>query len=653
VDQDELGHPGEGPSVRARGQVAVAGMALGVQPGQLPDMGGQHRIGPPGGRQDPARYRWALLSWWTGAVTAYGAPRSSMDDAQDPPDNVHSLQHARTGKELADQAMAGMSKEELDAFATAFVSGTLFGGRSFEPPEPDPIVLPVPPAGVSTYRLRLDLDDARPPVWRRLEVRGDLTLDRVHDVIQVAMGWMDSHLHSFRPGPEKLGWPGPRFLNDFDVSEGEEGIHESTVRLDQVLQGKGDRLFYVYDFGDDWAHTLKVEALRPADEDEPSATCLTGRRACPLEDVGGVWSHNELVEALGGGPGAPEVREDYEGWLPADYDPAEFEVGQTNLTLALLDVAPDDLRRLVSEPPGGGPPLGPALLAPALLALIGRTPMPAAVDLAGLTTLAQVEPDEDPEGADGVGSREVDEEAMAAAVRPWQLLLGMAGADGIPLTAAGWMKPAVVEAIFTALDMGEEWIGKGNREDLTYPVAALRESAQELGLLRKHRGALVRTPRGRAVDGDVSAVWDQIATSLPLGRNDFDRDASVLLLLHLAADLPAEDDTWGEIAGALVAAGWRVEDGQPLDSSAALQGAGTTRAVLERAGALGGWRNGLTTTATGRALARRALFPHRSTAGTDNGDGHRDRVSGLPGSRHRRVRPRSRGTGGCGEVNGA
>ena len=93
----------------------------------------------------------------------------------------------------------------------------------------------------------------------------------------------------------------------------------------------------------------------------------------------------------------------------------------------------------------------------------------------------------------------IDAETAARMVRPYSWLLGHVGAEGIGLTAAGYLPPAHVEAAVAELDLGREWIGKGNREVQTAPVLHLRESATRMGLLRKHRGMLLATSRGRAL----------------------------------------------------------------------------------------------------------------------------------------------------------
>ena len=98
-------------------------------------------------------------------------------------------------------------------------------------------------------------------------------------------------------GSAAQAWRGPYFLTPFDLDEGEEGILESDVRLDQVLRSPGDRMTYTYDFGDDWTHTIRLESFAPMTDDAPRAVCTGGRMAGPLEDCGGAGGHNELVEA--------------------------------------------------------------------------------------------------------------------------------------------------------------------------------------------------------------------------------------------------------------------------------------------------------------------------------------------------------------------
>lgn len=175
--------------------------------------------------------------------------------------------------------------------------------------------------------MRLDLRHVKPPVWRRLILPGDLTLDQVHAVIQGAMGWSDCHLHRFRTGADHQS---PHFVTEFDLEEGDEGILEDDVRLDLVLAEVGDRLWYDYDFGDGWEHVLKVEKVLPDPPDE--ARLMTGRRACPPEDVGGVGGYAAVAAWVESGYADALLPEQFENaadarrWLPEGWHPAEFDI---------------------------------------------------------------------------------------------------------------------------------------------------------------------------------------------------------------------------------------------------------------------------------------------------------------------------------------
>lgn len=108
-----------------------------------------------------------------------------------------------------------------------------------------------------------------------------MTEPRVHEVIQAAMGWYDSHLHRFRTGND---YRSLIFVTAFDLEEGAGGMPEGGVRLDQLLAEKGDRLWYEYDFGDSWDHRLVVEEVLGGPP--PTPRCTGGRMACPPEDCG-------------------------------------------------------------------------------------------------------------------------------------------------------------------------------------------------------------------------------------------------------------------------------------------------------------------------------------------------------------------------------
>ncbi len=140
------------------------------------------------------------------------------------------------------------------------------------------------------YRLRIDLQGIKPPIWRRIEVP-DCSLAELHDLIQAAMGWTDSYLHQLEIKGIRYSIP-----NEFDD---DFGVRDSTnVWLSDVVRRPKANLSYKYDFGDNWTHAIVVEAIEPA---EPSITyprCVAGKRACLPEDCGGIWGYAELLEIV-------------------------------------------------------------------------------------------------------------------------------------------------------------------------------------------------------------------------------------------------------------------------------------------------------------------------------------------------------------------
>lgn len=186
-------------------------------------------------------------------------------------------------------------------------------------------------AGV--FQLKVTLDDTRPPIWRRILVDGNSTLDQLHEVIQAAFGWWDYHLHEFEAGGTRYGVPDP------DWDWGPPPRDERRTRLASIA-GEGTRIAYVYDFGDSWDHRIVVEKVRAATDAVTLPACIDGRRACPPEDCGGTWGYRELLEILAD-PEHPEHHE-RRAWIgrpfdPEAFDPAEFAHNLSAGRLAMFD----------------------------------------------------------------------------------------------------------------------------------------------------------------------------------------------------------------------------------------------------------------------------------------------------------------------------
>jgi Plasmid pRiA4b ORF-3-like protein len=471
-------------------------------------------------------------------------------------------------------------------------------------PEADPFARPAPPSrrrprrsDVVTYRVRVDLQETRPPLWRRLELSSDLFLNEVHEVIQRAFGWDDSHLHEFGSGPSLHSLQTELYLCAYQVDEGDTGVPEEQVRLDEVLADVGDKLHYLYDFGDDWHHVLKLEAITARTDGSPRAVCTGGRRDGPSEDCGGVYAY-ELISAATD-PTNPEHADavvEFERVFGDDVDPGEigttcFDADEVNAALAA---------EFPADPASGNDGFGQADNLPEPVGeLLAAIRYPAArQELQRMLDAARLDQ-----------PVLIDAETAARMVRPYSWLLDRVGGDGIKLTGAGYLPPVHVEAAVAELDLDEEWIGKFNREVQTLPVLHLRESATKMGLLRKYRGMLLVTSRGRTLRGDPARLWWHLAERLPLRSSDrCETEAGLLLLAAVAARV--EGDVDAVLARLLGAIGWITSDGTELTGYAAAHAAWDTRAVLRRLGALSYDRRGLgpgEPTHEGVAFARAAL----------------------------------------------
>jgi hypothetical protein len=142
-------------------------------------------------------------------------------------------------------------------------------------------------AAATVHRVKVSLYGAKPPVWRRLEIPSAMTLDLVHEVVQVAFDWHGYHLHAFETACGEFGSPD----DDDDWSERKD---EASAALAQVAAAERAKVVYTYDFGDDWRHDIVVEKIVAAEPGISYPRCTGGRREAPPEDCGGIWAFNEL-----------------------------------------------------------------------------------------------------------------------------------------------------------------------------------------------------------------------------------------------------------------------------------------------------------------------------------------------------------------------
>jgi hypothetical protein len=175
------------------------------------------------------------------------------------------------------------------------------------------------------YRLKINLSDMEQPVWRQIQVPGDISFKDLHKAIQILFDWEGYHMYDFRQGKTVIAEK-----DEFDSMQG--GVKKSDpkkTKLSAILKGKGDKIIYTYDFGDDWQHIIEVEEVEQGEEG--GVVCLAGERNAPPEDCGGAPGYAYMQEVLSN----PD-HEEYEDYKEEDtgHDPEYFNLDELNGKLA-------------------------------------------------------------------------------------------------------------------------------------------------------------------------------------------------------------------------------------------------------------------------------------------------------------------------------
>lgn len=189
---------------------------------------------------------------------------------------------------------------------------------------------PDEPLGLQIYELKLELLDVEPKIWRRVLVPGNLTLAQLHEVIQTAMGWTNSHLHEFIVGAHSYSDP------DFEI---EEAKSEYRYRLARLAPRVSNTIAYEYDFGDGWEHQIRVESISEDDKRYPGRpVCVEGRQSCPPEDCGGPRGYQRFLEAVGNRK--HKEHKELLDWIGGRFDPEYFDLDEVNAQLRKIDLRP-------------------------------------------------------------------------------------------------------------------------------------------------------------------------------------------------------------------------------------------------------------------------------------------------------------------------
>jgi len=178
----------------------------------------------------------------------------------------------------------------------------------------------------TVYEMKVRIKGARPAIWRRFRVSGNITFYKLHRILQEVMGWSDYHLYEFRVGKLLLGEPDPDYSPETKSAR--------RVRLSEILIRETAQFIYIYDFGDYWEHEVTVERILSSDEELRHPVCIDGKRACPPEDCGGIWGYSDLLKIIRN-PAHEEYEEMME-WLGGEFDPNQFDIDEVNRRLKAI-----------------------------------------------------------------------------------------------------------------------------------------------------------------------------------------------------------------------------------------------------------------------------------------------------------------------------
>jgi hypothetical protein len=208
------------------------------------------------------------------------------------------------------------------------------------------------PENVPVYQVKIILQDTDPVVWRKILVRSDVNLGLFHAIVQLVMGWTNSHLHQYFIHDKIYSDPefeiGAEFVGDTPA------LDEYSLTLAGIASGGQTEFGYEYDFGDSWRHTIIIE--RQNDESsgfQGLAMCIAGSRACPPDDCGGTGGFADLLQTI-----KNPKHEEYKSmmkWLGGKYDPELCDIAKINKCLQKIkqpDISAEQLAKILMQRDG-------------------------------------------------------------------------------------------------------------------------------------------------------------------------------------------------------------------------------------------------------------------------------------------------------------
>ena len=180
---------------------------------------------------------------------------------------------------------------------------------------------------MTIVEIKVTLEDVEPQVSRILQVPANIRLDRLHLTLQAAMGWTNSHLYLFEAGQATWGLPDADFAS--------EDLPANKHTLWDVIEDTGIKTInYIYDFGDNWEHKIKIGKFSDPAPGElyPRLIKVIGR--CPPEDIGGFPGYEEFLAAMAD-PGHPD-HDHLKDWFSENFDPNQPDTDDLKLEVLKL-----------------------------------------------------------------------------------------------------------------------------------------------------------------------------------------------------------------------------------------------------------------------------------------------------------------------------
>jgi hypothetical protein len=188
--------------------------------------------------------------------------------------------------------------------------------------------MPIENKSNSIFQIKITLARTDLPIWRRILVPSNLNLERLHDAIQISMGWTFSHLFEFTVGDRRYGEPDPY------APAGSQAFHARNLKLSAIVDRGIQNFSYIYDFGDHWEHDILIEKQVEADNNQRYPVFVHGERRCPPEDVGGVDGFGEFLCATK--DPSHEDYQRYQDWAGENYDPNTIDLEGIHQGLDLM-----------------------------------------------------------------------------------------------------------------------------------------------------------------------------------------------------------------------------------------------------------------------------------------------------------------------------